>query len=313
MLNRITNAMLVNRSLRHINDNAARMHKTQQQISSGKMINIASDDPIGATQSMSLTGGIKKIDQYRRNIEDGVSVMENTSSILSQIEEILLQIKGVASNASSEVTTSAERSAFAFQVDQMLRELVQLANSKFQGKFVLGGTETLSGTKPNSAPFNIQMSGSKIASVIQNPDGLDGEIKRLVGEGKSITININGDDVFQPNGLQGKNDIFDTIIKLRENLFANDGDSIRVKVNEIDSEFNQVVSQNTLLGAKVNRLDLVRNQLDDLKLIQKDQLSSVQDTDIAEAIMRLKTQEVTFNATLSTSSRILSSSLLDYI
>ncbi len=313
MLNRITNSMLITRSLRYINDNASRMHKTQQQISSGKMINIASDDPIGATQSMSLTSGIKKIDQYRKNIEDGISSMENTSSILTQIEEILLQIKSVASTASSEVTTSAERSAFAFQVDQMLQELVQLANSKFQGKFVLGGTETLSGTRPNSAPFNIQMSGTKIASVIQNPDGLDGEIKRLVGEGKSITININGDDVFQPNGLQSQNDIFDTIIKLRENLFANDGDSIRTRVNDIDIEFNQVVSQNTLAGAKINRLALVNNQLDDLKLIQRDHLSSVQDTDIAEAILRLKTQEVTFNATLATSSRILSSSLLDYI
>ncbi len=313
MLNRITNSMLVNRNLRYVYDNMDKLQRMQEQISSGKMIRIASDDPIGATQSMSIHNDIKKTEQYQRNIQNGVSFLENTSSVITQVENILLEIKTIAENASSEIVTSAEQTAFAFEVDQLLEELILSANSKFAGKFIFGGVETLSGTRPNSAPFNAVMSGNSISQVIPNPDGIDGAIKRMAGEGKSVIINVAGDDVFQPNGTDNQNDIFATVINLRENLLANDSESIRVRIAELNTEFEQVVAQNTLAGAKVNRLDLMSEQLDDLKLIHKEHLSEIEDTDVAEAIMRLQTQDISFQSTLKASSRILGQSLLDYI
>ncbi len=313
MLDRITNTMKVNRTLSYLANNMNSMQKTQEQISSGKMIRVASDDPIGAIQSMNLSNSIKKVEQYSKNIDNGISFLEHTSSVLTQIEDVLVEIKTIAENAASDVTTSAERSAFAFQVDQMLEELIQAANSKYEGKFIFGGTETLSGTAANSAPFNIVMSGSSIASVIQNPKGIDGEIKRLVGDGKYVTINIAGDDVFQPNGEGGINDIFQTIIDLRENLRANDSDQIEQRISELDEEYDSLVGQNTLAGSKVVRMELISDQLEDLKVIHKEHLSTIEDTDLAEAIMRLQTQEVTLQATLDASSRILQQSLLDYI
>ncbi|RJP61659.1 MAG: flagellar hook-associated protein 3 [Candidatus Auribacter fodinae] len=313
MFDRITNPMLINRNLMYIGKNMQNLQKTQEQISSGKMFRLPSDNPINATQSMGLKNDVKRTEQYKHNIVNGVSFLENTSSVLSQIEDVLLEIKNIAQNAASEITTSAERTAFGFEVNQLLEELLLSSNSKFNGKFIFGGTETLSGTRANSAPFNAVMSGNVIASVTQNPDGIGGEIKRLAGEGKAVIINVNGDDVFQPNGENGTHDIFQTVIRLRENLNANDSASIQDRIKELDREFEQVVSQNTLAGAKVNRLELMSDQLDDLQIIQKERLSELEDTDYAEAIMRLQSQETALQATLAASSRILSQSLLDYI
>ncbi|MCD6460877.1 flagellar hook-associated protein FlgL [bacterium] len=313
MVERITNFMMVDRSLRYINKNMGAMQKTQQQISSGKMIHAPSDDPIGTINSMSMRNEIRKVKQYQDNITHAIGFLEHSSSVLTQVEDILLQIKTISENAASEVTTSAERNAFAFQVDQLLQEIVQAANSKFGGKFIFGGTETLSGTQSNSAPFNAQMSGSTIAHVIQNPDGINGQIQTLVGDGKSIVINLAGDAIFQPNGSGLTNDLFQTVIDLRENLLANDGNSIREKITEVNNEFDGIVGQNTLAGAKVNRMQLISDQLDDLYVIEKESLSQIEDTDVAEAIMKLNTQEVALQATLQTSSRILQHSLLDYI
>jgi len=313
MVDRITNFMMVNRNLRYINNNMSSMQKTQQQISSGKMIHAPSDDPIGTINSMSTKNEIRKVEQYQNNISHAIGFLEHTSSVLTQVEDLLLEIKTIAENASSEVTTSAERTAFAFQIDQLLEEVIQSSNSKFGGKFIFGGTETLSGTQANSAPFNAQMSGSKIAHVIQNPDGINGQIQTLVGDGKSIVSNLGGDDIFQPNGTGSTNDLFQTVIDLRENLLANDGNSIRERITEINNEFDGIVGQNTLAGAKVNRMQLISDQLDDLYVIEKEFLSQIEDTDIAEAIMKLNTQEVALQATLQTSSRILQNSLLDYI
>ena len=313
MVDRITNFMMVNRNLRYINNNMNSMQKTQQQISSGKMIHAPSDDPIGTINSLSTRNEIRKVEQYQDNISNAMGFLEHTSSVLTQVEDILLEIKTIAENGSSEVTTSAERTAFAFQVDQLLEELIQSANSKFGGKFIFGGTETLSGTQANSAPFNAQLSGSKISQVIQNPDGINGQIQTLVGDGKSIVINLAGDAIFQPGGTGGNNDLFQTVIDLRENLLANDGNSIRERITEINNEFDGIVGQNTLAGAKVNRMQLISDQLDDLYVIEKEFLSQVEDTDVAEAVMRLNTQEVALQATLQTSSRILQNSLLDYI
>lgn len=313
MLDRITNSTLISRSLNYLNANLNTMQKTQQQISSGKRISIASDNPINATRSMGLKNDIKKTEQYSRNITNGISSLENTSSVLTQVEDILLEIKSIAQSAAAEVTTSAERTAFAFEVDQLLEELLLISNSKFNGKFVFGGSETLSGTRANSAPFNAVMSGSSIAGVIQNPDGISGTIKTLAGDGKTVIMNINGDDVFQPNGEGNQLDLFQTVIDLRENLRANDTDSIQAQIKSLDQEFDQVVSQNTLAGAKINRLDLMSEQLDELKIIQTEHLSELEDTDFAEALMNLQSQTIAFQATLQASSRILNQSLLDYL
>ena len=313
MVDRITNFMMVNRNLNYINSNMNAMQKTQQQISSGKMIHSPSDDPIGTINSMSTRNEIRKVEQYQDNINNAIGFLEHTSSVLTEVEDILLQIKEIAENAASEVTTSAERTAFAFQVDQLLEELIQSANSKFGGKFIFGGTETLSGTQANSAPFNAQMSGSKIAQVIQNPDGINGQIQTIVGDGKSIVINMTGDSIFQPNGTAATEDVFQTVIELRENLLANDGNSIREKITELNNEYDGIVGQNTLAGAKVDRMQLISDQLDDLYVIEKEFLSQIEDTDVAEAILQLSTQEVALQATLQTSSKILQNSLLDYI
>ncbi|MCB1196358.1 hypothetical protein KDK77_09255, partial [bacterium] len=99
----------------------------------------------------------------------------------------------------------------------------------------------------------------------------------------------------------------------REMLLANNTSGYDQIIRELDSEFNQVVSQNTIVGSKINRLQLVADQLDDLEIIQKEQRSQIEDTDIAEAILELRTQETTLQAALETSGRILSLSLLDYI
>jgi len=313
MLDRITNPMLINRNLLYINENTSKLQKIQEQIASGKMIRVASDDPIGSTKSMYLQSELKKITQYNKNLVDGIGYMEQTSSILTQVENILLEIKEIAESASTEITTSAEKKALSFQVNQLLEELIQFSNTKFGGKFIFGGTETLSGAKPNPAPFNIRMSGNVIAGIITNPAGIDGVMQRIVGDGKTISVNISGEDVFLPGGTGSASDIFTTLIKLRDNLNANDTPEIRLRVSELDKQLNQVTSQNTLVGAKVNRMQLIQNQLDELKLVQKEHLSSIEDTDIAEAILKLNTQEIAFQAALQTSSKILRQSLLDYI
>ncbi|GEM_PF-560123 len=313
MLDRITNPMLVNRNLQYINDNTTKLQKIQEQIASGKLIRIASDDPIGTTKSMYLQAELKKIAQYDKNLDDGIGYMQQTSSILSQVENILLEVKDIAESSSTEITTSAENKALSFQVNQLLEELIQFSNTKFEGKFIFGGTETLSGAKANPLPFNIQVSGSKIASIISNPAGITGVMNRIVGDGKTISVNLSGKDVFQPDGSGLPTDIFNTLIKLRENLDANDTASIRLRVGELDKQLTQVTSQNTLVGAKVNRMELIQDQLSELKLVQKEHLSSIEDTDVAEAILNLSTQQIAFQASLQTSAKILQQSLLNYI
>lgn len=313
MVDRISNIMLTNRYLWNMNNSLNALQKINEQVASGKTINSASDNPAGSAQVMTLQNDIKKVEQYQKNMEYGISFLENTSSVISKVEDILSEIRNIAESASSDVVTSAERMAYAFDVDQLLEELIMAANSKFGGRFIFGGVETMSGSRANSAPFNIVTSGNSISQVIPNPDGINGTIKNVVGDGKSVIINIAGDDVFQPNGSEGAGDLFATVIDLRENLRGNDGASIRERIPELESVYSQVLNQNTIAGAKITQMEGISTDLDDLALVHKDTLSDVEDTDIAEALMQLNLQQVSLQAVMQVSSKILTQSLFDYL
>ena len=69
----------------------------------------------------------------------------------------------------------------------------------------------------------------------------------------------------------------------------------------------------TANGARAMRLELISNRLGSQKLTYEDLQSQNEDVDIAEAMVNLQSAEMTYNASLMATGKILQTSLLNYL
>jgi flagellar hook-associated protein 3 FlgL len=67
------------------------------------------------------------------------------------------------------------------------------------------------------------------------------------------------------------------------------------------------------VGARINRLEMTQQRLEDLSINLQQLQSKTEDADIAEVVMQLKMSENVYQASLAVGARIIRSSLIDFM
>ncbi len=110
-----------------------------------------------------------------------------------------------------------------------------------------------------------------------------------------------------------EHNIFKTLQDLQAALNSDDNEGITNALADIDIDLDIILNSRTVVGARINRLDATTLRLEDSEVFQRQQLSLLEDADLAALITDLTTQENAFNAALAASSRVIQPSLLDYL
>lgn len=186
---RITNTMLVSLLLHNLNRSRERLIRHQIQLSTGKRLTRPSDDPSGTFRSLKYRSNLRDIDRYQANIDNSVSWLSMTDSVLNDISDALVKARGLAMRGASGSTGEPERSALAHQVDQLLQHLLDLANTQFEGKYIFGGTETLT---PPYSPSD-QATDEQFTAAYDQPVDLGGT---KIVEGSVVVTEVGGGRTF---------------------------------------------------------------------------------------------------------------------
>jgi flagellar hook-associated protein 3 FlgL len=134
--------------------------RTQEQISTGKRILSAADDPVAATRIQQLNRNIASVDQFSRNIDiaENNLALEETSlngatNLLQRIQELAVQAGNTA------VLSPSEYASLADEVNIRLDELVGIANTQnSNGDYIFAGfksdNQPFTGDSSNGYQFN---------------------------------------------------------------------------------------------------------------------------------------------------------------
>ena len=129
-----------------VNHNLARasdaMLKANKVVSTGKRINRLSDDPVGLVSVLSLRSSIEYVGQLERNITTGRSWLNMGETAMSQMEDILSQAKALAIQMSSDNQGAEERANSAEAVEGYFQQILSLANTEVDGRYIFAGTHT---------------------------------------------------------------------------------------------------------------------------------------------------------------------------
>lgn len=185
---RITQGMLYSRALADVQRGLFRYSQLQQEVSTGRRINRPSDDPAGALRILPLKNDLANLAQLsdnvalaRETLDTGAASLEDASSLMQRVRELTTQ-------ASNGTMSSQDRESVAAEVDQLLSQLVSIANSKRGERFMFGGTES---SRP---PFDLVTDGGGTRVIYGgNHDSLEVE----VAPGVTTALNVAGDTIFQ--------------------------------------------------------------------------------------------------------------------
>ena len=139
---RITNNMMVQTMIRNINRNMLRLNDKQIQFSTGKRINRPSDDPLGLSKSLRLRTDISSMEQYKRNVDDAYSFMDNTETALQNMLEGMHRIRELTVQAASGTLTKDETQKMQTEITEIRTQLIDLANYTYSGKHIFSGKKT---------------------------------------------------------------------------------------------------------------------------------------------------------------------------
>lgn len=293
--------MLSQNLLRNLESAQGRMDQIQNQMSSGLRISRPSDDPVGIQNAMRLKNNISSVEQWKSNADSALSYMSTTDSTLGDVTSILQRVRELTVQGANGSLATDDRNAIKNEVDQISHQLHLMANTQVGSKYIFSGTATDKKLQNWDAVSETWET--------QNSMGNDQEVEFEIGSNLSLPISVNGRELFGDN-TKG---IFATLSKLSTALENGDTTGISNLLEDIDSNVNSVIAVRSELGARTNRMTALREQLDYTSTNLQENLSSIEDADIAKTIIDFKSQENVYKAALSVGAQIIQPSLVDFM
>ncbi|MBZ9624586.1 flagellar hook-associated protein FlgL [Clostridium sp. FP2] len=190
---RVTNKMLSNNFLRDMRTNLTNMSRIQGQMTSGKQITKASDDPFKSSRIMQMYSDIDSNKQYNSNIKNSMNFLDTTDTALSHAGNVVGRIEELLVSAGNGTYGSEQRQAIKDEINQRIQEVSQILNTSFDGKYVFGGTDGTS--KPTQTGKDAGGNDELICSTKVVGKPMAGGMTysgTTVGLGATFDISLNG-------------------------------------------------------------------------------------------------------------------------
>ncbi len=241
-------------SMRNIQDSYAKL-------ASGSRINKAADDAAGLAISENLKATIRSTRQANRNANDGVSMVQTAEGGLNEIGNIIVRMRELGIQASSDTVGDVERGFIDKEIQQTKNELQRIAKVT-----TWGHTKLLDGTTP-AFDFQVGMYNDQFEDRITFDSSTNNATLDNLG--------LDGLDYTTKEGAQSA-------------------------LAMLDAAQTQVNSFRADLGALQNRLNSTVTNLQIYEENASSANSRIRDTDVAESSTELTRNNIMLQASTAT-------------
>ena len=237
------------------------MDEAMTRLSTGKRINTAKDDPGALQVAIRMEAEINGLTASLRNANDAQSAVDTGEQALAEVHTLLLRMRELAVAASSETSTTADRSSLNSEVSALETEIDRIGSST-----TWGGINLLDGSFSENAAMVFQI-GPRSCNTMSFTLGMMKATTAVEAEG----------------GLGLTSDV-----TTRTNASA--------YISSIDSAISVVSSRRGSFGAASNRLDSTIANLTNMKANIEAAKGQVVDTDFAAETAKLARAQILMQA-----------------
>lgn len=225
-----------------------------EKLTTGLRINRAADDVAGTALASRFETFANRNEQYVRNAEDGINMIQTFEGALKQTESLLQRMKELATQAENGTQTVDDQALIQKEYDQLSAEITRNAEAaSYNGIKLLGAAPT--------TPTADIVVGQGTANVI-TVNAVATDAATLLVDVVALTGHATSDD--------WKTNVHDVL------------DAASTVINDARAD----------MGAQQNRLDFAITNLTNVGENASQALSSLRDTDFASESAELSKQQV---------------------
>jgi len=305
-------------------------NKFSNEISSGYRVVNPGDSKQSATISL-FRQTLERVEGYGSRLANVQSSLAFQDDIMLQVNDLMIRAKEIATQAANESNGSETRAQMSAEVFQMRDHLIQLANSRYQGRYIYGGADDDDPPYDTTTAFTFPASGDAATRYVFDAElGTSTTRTVKVTDDLSITTNTVGSTLFD-NALYGLERLGRSLAGFATNpaVGAPDGSGdaytfpgqLTQQTTDIQATLalfdtareSDIMQERVDIGGRMRRLDTASAILELNKASTTDALASLQDADIAESATNLTQAQTALEASMTVSLRILNISILDYL
>jgi flagellar hook-associated protein 3 FlgL len=164
------------------------MNRLQEQVTTGSRINRASDDPSTAYKILGLNSQQSSLDGYMNSLSEVISILEVSSSIVEDMTSAIAEAKTLLTRITGGSYDEDIRGTTAEGINEILEQMVLLANTKHSDQYLFGGSNTA------SIPYIVERKNGEITSVTYQGSSENRDVE--VAPGVNSSAFYVGDDIF---------------------------------------------------------------------------------------------------------------------
>lgn len=302
---RIATALYHQQAIESINQRSETLARLQQQLASGKRINQASDDPIGAAEAERIRASSAQMTLEQRMMSFATGMLNHADGALAGASDSLQSIRELLIGAGNSSLQPADRQSIAIQVQGLREELLSIANRRDgAGGYIFGGQGSA------SAPFT--------------PAGVPGYQPKVgtqqTGLDMSFDTTVDGGKVFLGDGsAAATGSIFGALDSIVQQL--NDpaldavtlGTGLDAAMGAVDTTLGRVSTARTSVGEQLRVMESRGRLIESGQLQAASRLSDITATDYAAVVSDMQTNQLAVDAAMRTYAQISRLSLFDYL
>ncbi|MEI6107417.1 MAG: flagellin [Opitutae bacterium] len=296
---RVASNTIAENIVRQIQQLGAQQARLQGQVASGQRISQPEDDPAAAGRVLNLESEHRRISQFGKNASTALAIAQASFSGLRGIKSISDRAGELATLGTGVLGADAMK-AYAAEMNQLIEQAMQAANTRFSGNYIYAGTAV-----DAPAVTGIRNASGQLTSV--SYAGNTAESAIALSEATNLTPSTSG------TTNSGLADFITNLISLRNALTTGSTAAVAAAQPGLAASEDLLVSAIADNGGVQTRIQASQLQQADRTSSLDQLLASETSADLPTTIVKLNQAQISYQAALQSSANIMRLSLLDYL
>jgi len=272
-----------------------------QQLTTGRRVNQASDDPAAAAAEVNIAYQIDSCDQYQRSISSIGSELETADSSLNSAVTAIQSAISLGVEGANSTLSQSNRNTIAQEISGISQQVLSVANLSYNGHYVFAGTADAQPpyVTNSSSPGGVEYQGNDDVNSVE------------IEPGQSIAVNQPGSQLFSAAGANVFEALSDLVNALEDPNSTSD--QIGSATNEVRNAYDQLTSARTFYGNTVDQITSTQNFLGNESIQLSQQQNNTVGVDMNVAATDLTNAEEARSATVQAAATVNDLSLMDYL
>jgi len=316
MISRVTDQTQIRSAQSSLQTNLSRLTQLQERASNLTKLGRPSDDPALTADSLAVHAQQAAVAQYSRNVDNGTGWLTTVDGALASTTDIMNKVRDLTVQGGNGSLSATAKSALAAQLQGLKQDLLTQANTQYLGRSVFAGNSDKAAAFTTTAAIPATGTTPAIPATVTYTGTPGSTVERRIAADSTVRVDSDGASIYG-TGTDSVFNLIDNISFALDPTTGTPGASATATATDylasVDARKTTVLTAQADAGVREAQIKGAGENLVKQAGTLEAQRSGLEDADLGQAVLDLKLQEVSYQAALSVTAKVLQHTLMDFL